>query len=157
MNILLVHKRNLLQVPSQTGPGAYCISPPLSYKPYWSALDFCIKCSDFHCSQQVASSVKWKNDALGINISSWLSSLGACHLIENSASLLRIVQPRHVLHRANWTTLCELHLKPYTRVWGVHTNRFAQVHLCRNLLLTQPLLTNVLPSGIQCILAYQYP
>jgi hypothetical protein len=35
-----------------------------------------------------------------------------------------------VLRHANWTTLCELHFKPYARVWGVHTNRFARVHLC---------------------------
>jgi hypothetical protein len=36
---------------------------------WWSAWDFCIECSDFHCSQhsqQVATSVIRKNDALHI-------------------------------------------------------------------------------------------
>ncbi len=50
---------------------------PLRHAPSWSPWHFCIECRDFHCSQQVASSVKWKNDALDINKLSWLSSLGA--------------------------------------------------------------------------------
>jgi hypothetical protein len=76
VNILLVQECNLQQVTTQTSDGSYCISP-LKYALSWSPSDFCLECSDFHCSQQVASSVKWKNDALGINKSSCLSGLGA--------------------------------------------------------------------------------